>query len=100
MARSGSVLRWPRTTSMMDLVRRMGLWLSGNKRVTPAVAVVCALAVPAVCAAQAASATDRDARETLTRLADEAAAKGLPAAPLANKIQEGLAKGIDPKRIE
>jgi hypothetical protein len=60
-------------------------------------AFLCALAVPAVCAAQAAPASDRDA---LLRMADEAAAKGLPSAPLTNKIQEGLAKGVDPKRIE
>jgi len=65
-----------------------------------AVAIVCALATPSLCAAQAVSASDRDAREALMRVADEAAAKGLPSAPLANKISEGLAKGIDPKRIE
>ena len=34
------------------------------------------------------------------RVADEAAAKGLPTAPLTNKIREGLAKGVDPRRIE
>jgi hypothetical protein len=89
---------------MMGLVRRMGSWLSDRRgvawRAVALATVLCALAVPAVCAAQAVSASDRDARETLLRLADEAAAKGLPSAPLANKIQEGLAKGVDPKRIE
>jgi hypothetical protein len=38
--------------------------------------------------------------DALIRQADEAAAKGLPAAPLTNKIREGLAKGHDAKRIE
>jgi len=56
------------------------------------IALVCAVAAPAVCAAQ-----DRDA---LVRVANDVAAKGLPAAPLTNKIEEGLAKGVDPKRIE
>jgi hypothetical protein len=36
----------------------------------------------------------------LIRVANEAAAKGLPPAPLTNKIREGLAKGHDPKVIE
>ena len=31
--------------------------------------------------------------DDLNRIAEEAAAKGLPAAPLTNKIREGLAKG-------
>jgi hypothetical protein len=48
--------------------------------------------------------TDRGGRaeevDALIRQADEVAAKGLPAAPLTNKIREGLAKGHDPKRIE
>ena len=47
---------------MMGLVRRMGSWSSGNSRaLLRVVAFVCALAVPAVCAAQAVSASDRDA---------------------------------------
>jgi hypothetical protein len=79
-----------------------------------ALAVLCSLAVPAVCGAQAVSASDRDTLvklrterggnaedvDALIRVADEAAAKGLPAAPLANKIREGLAKGVDLKRID
>ena len=38
--------------------------------------------------------------DDLNRIAEEAAAKGLPAAPLTNKIREGLAKGAPPQRIE
>ena len=37
---------------------------------------------------------------TLLRPLDEAGAKGLPVAPLANKVREGLVKGADPKRID
>jgi hypothetical protein len=74
---------------MMDLGRRMASWLSVAKRAVLAAAVL-------LCAATAV-AQDADA---LTRIADEAAAKGLPTAPLTNKIREGLAKGVDPKRIE
>ena len=47
--------------------------------------------------AQSVSASERDA---LTRVADEAAAKGLPSTPLTNKIQEGIAKGYSAARIE
>jgi hypothetical protein len=36
----------------------------------------------------------------LLRQADAAAAKGLPAAPLRNKVREGFAKGRDPRQIE
>jgi hypothetical protein len=54
------------------------------------------LAAPGVCAAQVQAAE----REALDRLVAEAAAKGLPAAPLTNKIQEGLAKGHPATRIE
>jgi len=100
---------------MMGSVRRMESWLSGHK--LTAVLLLAALygvARPDVSAAQPVSAseraalvrlrTDRGGRaeevDALIRLADEAAAKGLPASPLANKIHEGLAKGADPKRIE
>jgi hypothetical protein len=47
--------------------------------------------------AQSVSESDREA---LARIADDAAAKGLPSAPLTNKIQEGIAKGYNAKRIE
>jgi hypothetical protein len=48
-------------------------------------------------AAQSVSTEERDA---LARIVDEAAAKGLPAAPLTNKVREGIAKGADARRIE
>ena len=76
---------------MMGLARETASSLSGVKR-----AVVAAAMALVVCAAPAAA---QDA-DTLMRVADEMAAKGLPSAPLANKIREGLAKGVDPKRIE
>ena len=47
--------------------------------------------------AQSVSESDREA---LARIADDAAAKGLPSAPLTNKIQEGIAKGYNAKQIE
>jgi hypothetical protein len=47
--------------------------------------------------AQSVSASDREA---LARIADETAAKGLPSAPITNKIQEGIAKGANAQRIE
>jgi hypothetical protein len=79
-----------------------------------ALAVLAGLAAPAVCAAQAVSAADREALvrlrldrggraedvDALIRLADELSVKGLPASPVTNKIREGLAKGHDPGRIE
>lgn len=74
------------------------------------------LGSPSLCAAQSVSASDREALVRLRvdrggradevdvliliRQVDEVAAKGLPAGPLTNKIREGLAKGVDPKRIE
>ncbi len=82
---------------------------------TPIVMIaVLTLAAPRQASAQSISASDRDALvrlrvdrggraeevDALLRVADEAAAKKLPAAPITNKIREGLAKGVDPKRIE
>jgi hypothetical protein len=78
------------------------------------VAIVCTLMAPAVCGAQTVSAADRDAVvrqrtdrggraeeiDALIRLANDAAAKGLPTAPLTNKIREGIAKNKDQKQIE
>lgn len=72
------------------------------------------LTAPALCAAQSVSASEREALvrlrldqggraedvDALIRVADEAATKKLPVEPLTNKIREGLAKGVDPKRIE
>ena len=82
---------------MMGSVQRMASWLSGHKLTALLLVALAGLAAPALSAAQSVPASERDA---LNRLVDEAAAKGLPAAPLANKIQEGLAKGADAKRIE
>lgn len=82
---------------MMRSVPRMESWLSGHKLTALLLIALCGLAAPAHSAAQSVSAS---AREALDRLVDEAAAKGLPATPLTNKIQEGFAKGVDPKRIE
>jgi hypothetical protein len=70
--------------------------------------------MPAASAAQAVSASEREALvrlrvsqggeaeevDALLRHADQAATKGLPVAPLTNKIREGLAKGAAPDRIE
>ena len=81
----------------MGLVRRMESWLSGHNVTALVLVALCGLAAPARSAAQSAPAT---AREALDRLVAEATAKGLPAAALTNKIQEGIAKGADPKRIE
>jgi hypothetical protein len=82
---------------MMGSVRRMESWLSGHKLTALVLVILCGLIAPAISAAQSVSASEREA---LDRLVAEAAAKGLPAAPLTNKIQEGFAKGADPKRIE
>ena len=81
---------------------------------TTRLAVVFAIVLTAVpCLAQGLAAGDRDtilrlaadrgvsADETgeLLRALDEAGEKGLPVAPLANKLREGLAKGVEPMRI-
>ena len=39
-------------------------------------------------------------RDPLQQIVDEAATKALPTDPLTNKIREGVAKNVDPKRIE
>jgi hypothetical protein len=73
------------------------------KLTVPAIAVAAAMlatiAVPAAAQAPPPEAA-RQALDALMRLADEAAAKGLPSAPLANKILEGRSKGVDSARIE
>lgn len=72
------------------------------------------LSAPGFSAAQSVSDAERDAIvrlrverggraedvEPLIRVANEALSRGLPAGPLTNKIREGLAKNVDPKRIE
>jgi len=80
---------------MMDLARGTALSSSDSRRrfvVAAVMALLTAVALPAVCVAQDV--------EALMRVAEEIAAKGLPSAPLTNKIREGVAKGVDPKRIE
>lgn len=57
---------------------------------------MCLLAAPRTAPAQV-SVSERDA---LIRQAEAAGAKGLPVAPLMNKIREGLAKKHDARRIE
>jgi hypothetical protein len=54
--------------------------------------LVCLLASPRPSMAQS--------MDDLLRQADAAGAKGLPVAPLKNKIREGFAKGHNPKQIE
>jgi hypothetical protein len=75
----------------------MESWSSGRNLLALILVASVGLAAPGLSRAQSASTADREA---LNRLVDEAVAKGLPAAPLTNKIQEGFAKGADPKRIE
>ena len=72
------------------------------------------IAAPQMCLAQSVSTADRESLvrlhvdrggraenvDTLIRIADEASAKGVPSAPLVNKIREGLSKGAAPQRIE
>jgi hypothetical protein len=80
---------------MMDLGRGTALSSSVSRRpcvATTVIAILTAVMLPGVCIAQDV--------EALNRVAVEIAAKGLPSAPLTNKIREGVAKGIDPKRIE
>ena len=80
---------------MMDLARETASSSSGRRRrlvVAAVMVLLTAVALPAVCLAQDV--------EALMHVADEIAAKGLPSAPLTNKIREGVAKGVDPKRIE
>ena len=66
-------------------------------KLTIALVTIVMLGVAPELRAQSVSASDRAA---LARIADDAAAKGLPSAPLTNKIQEGIAKGADARRIE
>lgn len=62
-----------------------------------AVVLIAMLGLAPELRAQSVSASEREA---LGRIADEAAAKGLPSAPLTSKIQEGIAKGANATRIE
>ena len=81
--------------------------------VAPLATLVVILVAPALAAAQVVSPADREAIvrlqtarggqaqdvDALIRVADETAAKGLPSAPVLNKIREGIAKGVPPVRI-
>jgi hypothetical protein len=64
--------------------------------------IICLIALVAIgiapnpCFAQAPASE----RHALVRVANELAAKGVPLAPLINKVNEGLAKGAAPQRIE
>ena len=53
-----------------------------------------------VCLLAAPRPVDAQSMDDLIRQADTAGAKGLPVAPLKNKIREGFAKGHNPKQIE
>ena len=76
----------------------VSLWCDrGTPVKLAAVLVVIAMLGAAELRAQSVSPSEREA---LDRIATEAAAKGLPSAPLANKIQEGIAKGYPAARIE
>lgn len=65
-------------------------------RISSLIALVAIGIAPGLCFAQA-SASDREA---LVRMANELSAKGVPLAPMINKVNEGLAKGAVPQRIE
>ena len=99
---------------MMDLGPKMGSSSFARFARLAAVVVLIELAVPGLAAAQAVSETERAALvkmrtdrggqaqevDALIQLASDADAEGLPAVPLVNKIREGLAKGVEPARIE
>ena len=61
--------------------------------------VVAALSV-LVCLLASSRPVIAQSEDDLLRQADAAAAKGLPVAPLKNKVREGFAKGHNPKQIE
>jgi len=61
--------------------------------------VIAALSV-AVCLLVSSRPVMAQSEADLLRQAEAAAARGLPVAPLRNKIREGFAKGRDPKQIE
>jgi len=85
----------------------------GSAMVTTAVLLAMMVAAAAVPVAQTVSPSDREAIvqlqtarggrvqdiDALIRVAEDVAAKGLPSAPVVNKIREGIAKGVPPARI-
>lgn len=104
----------------MDLARSMGYGLFADRWPEPAVCLRLAILLAStsliVGTASGESVSPRDLddiaklRATQGRSVEDtnglieqmnrAAARGLPTEPLANKIKEGLAKGVEPKRIE
>jgi hypothetical protein len=108
----GSVRRMESSLFIRRIGRRMRHVVSSLATVL--LTALVGLFAPDLCAGQSVDASEREALvrlrvdrggraedvDALIRVADEAAAKRLPAQPLTNKIREGLAKGADPKRIE
>lgn len=100
---------------MMDSALKMVSWWC-DKRPGAGLFVVLwgMLVLPLVCVAQEVTPQERadmirmrvaqggtaDEVDELIRAANGIAAKGLPSEPVTNKIREGLAKGVEPKRIE
>ncbi len=99
---------------MMDSGQKMAWSSSSSARGWAVLAGLLCLGMPTSGEAQVVTAEDRtelirmrtaqggtaEEVDALIRQATEAAARGLPGEPLANKIREGLAKGVEPKRIE
>jgi hypothetical protein len=95
-------------------VTRRGGLRRGLRRFVAVAVAIASLAAPGVAAAQAVSASEREALvalhvgrggqagdlDALIRLANETGAKGLPVRPLTDKIREGVSKRADPRRIE
>ncbi len=82
----------------MRLVAVAGLWLGGaGPALGQSVSPQDLEDIARLSAAQGRSA---DEVKPLVELANKAGERGLPPGPLVNKIKEGLAKGIEPARIE
>ena len=74
--------------------------MSVNRTGRPAWQMAVAALSVLVCLLAAPPRADAQSMDDLIRQADTAGAKGLPVAPLKNKIREGFAKGHNPKQIE
>ncbi len=82
----------------MRLVAVAGLWLGGaGPALGQSVSPQDLEDIARLSAAQGRSA---DEVKPLVELANKAGERGLPPGPLVNKIKEGLAKGVEPARIE
>ena len=66
-------------------------------RIAAILTIIAGLLMPKVGSAQSVSAAEREA---LDRLVNEAGAKGLPVAPLASKVREGISKGATAANID